>query len=283
MSQIADLKKRSQLTGKFSGKYAIKISVEINRKVAQILKDLSKGNITRDRVQALINSQITPSLSKKVVDILIDTQKQGLYLTSNKVIKHFDAVLSGKKNVKIMPNLLVRKEHLKNYDRAKAIERLNKAMKEEISKLKTALTELRPNFEKDLKKRLMSGVDKISFDKAANKRILRELRAALTKQVKNYAKYRALDSAGQSLNNGESLGMVATNVQSVKQWISRFDDKVRNWHDKVNFQTKKTTGRFVVPYPGGTDYLSAPKVPPISPANFFNCRCVVFYKTIGKK
>lgn len=275
------IKKRAGESQKFSASYAREIQRNLNDTLKRLLNSL-KGDITEDKINELILKNISSKNTKKIIDILVKEQSKAITTSANKVLRHLRAVQSGKKNVRIMSNLQAKKAHITNFNFERAKKELEKTLKQELAELKGKLAELRPNFQKDLQRRLKGAAGKITYQERTNKRILRELRASFRREIKKFSKHAALNSAGESLNKGEVLGMKAAKVRALKQWISRFDDKVRNWHDQVNFQTRKVKDRFSVPYPGGVDRLVAPKVAPISPANFFNCRCVVFYKTIKK-
>ena len=236
----ARIKRRAGEAARFSSSFSSEISKNLNPLLKKILSNL-KGELTPDKVKSVIGKYVTSKEADKVVSVLVEEQGRGLKLTAARVLRHLAAVKSGKKNVTIMQNLQAKPSHLVNYDPLEAKEALDKLIKEELAKLRGALSELKPNFQRDLEKRLKAGADKVTYENRPKKRILRELRAALTRQVKGFSKFAALNSAGQSLNQGEVLGFkAAKKVPAIKQWISKFDDKVRNWHDRVNFQARQS-------------------------------------------
>ena len=109
-----------------------------------------------------------------------------------------------------------------------------------------------------------------------------ELKRALKKTVYNRLKQSAENDAFKALNKAELLASKASAIRQLKYWVSRFDAIVRPWHDAVNHQHKPVGDKFVVPYPGGVDYLDGPKIPPISSANFMNCRCFMEFEVVKK-
>ena len=112
--------------------------------------------------------------------------------------------------------------------------------------------------------------------------LIRAIEAGVKKVLKQTAKNIAKNDAYAQVNKGELAGGYASDLNTLKVWKTQFDSKTRNWHDRVNGQGVLVNDRFTVPYPGGVDYLSAPKQPPISGANYVNCRCFTEYEIIKK-
>lgn len=171
-----------------------------------------------------------------------------------------------------------------SYLPTEALKRLNTLIAAISSEIAIDIQETTQMFHRSLYKRMVDGIK----DEVLNKEYTSpaKLNKAIARVLKKKAKLATIElstnDAYQNLNRGELLGAEATGQPTVKQWITQFDSRTRSWHDTVNYQERTLKERFTVPYPGGTDYLKAPKIPPISPSNFINCRCSVQYAIIEK-
>ena len=164
-------------------------------------------------------------------------------------------------------------------DSVKEIERLLKEIQSEVVSEINSTTQL---FSKSLVEGMVNGVrhSVLDSDYESADKLIKKLHKVLKKKAKISAIELSVNDAYQNLNRGELLGAQATKQKIRKQWITQFDTKTRRWHSRVNYQERKLKDKFTVPYPGGMDYLKAPKIPPISVENFINCRCSVQYVVI---
>ena len=121
-------------------------------------------------------------------------------------------------------------------------------------------------FTKVLLAKMVSGITDSILNKDYDKpkTLVKKIKKVIKKKSKIASVELSVNDAYQNLNRGELLGAEASGQNTVKRWVTQFDSKTRSWHDTVNYQERELKERFTVPYPSGTDYLKAPKIPPIS-------------------
>ena len=138
-------------------------------------------------------------------------------------------------------------------------------------------------FTDSLKKSITAQIQKILDQDYDNPKMLyRKLSKGITQTIKKQTLKQALSDAYQQVNRGEELAVRYSKTRLVKIWTTQFDDRVREWHAAVHGQVRRQDSKFRVDYPGGTDYLRGPKIPPISIQNWINCRCFMEFKVRKK-
>ena len=138
------------------------------------------------------------------------------------------------------------------------------------------------NFANSLYKKIVKGIedDVLKKEYKDANALIKAIGKVIQKKAKMATIELSVNDAYQNLNRGELIGAKSSGLKTRKRWVTQFDSRTRSWHDIVNYQEKKLDEKFVVPYPGGTDFLDAPKIPPIAPSNFINCRCSAQYVII---
>ena len=146
------------------------------------------------------------------------------------------------------------------------------------------------NMPRRLEKKLDKYLDSIKEERL-QKLTLRQQRRLLNKKIrglgkkdaKNYARFLTDNEVRTTMGRAEELGLKRIkNAKSFKVWQSFFDNKVRPWHNKMDTKTILKDKLFKVVHPKGVDYIPAPRIGNISPANLFNCRCYVKYEIYNK-
>ena len=150
------------------------------------------------------------------------------------------------------------------------------------SEVKSDIDATTPLYTKALHSKMVAGITGDILDKDYDnpKTLVKKIARVIKKKAKIASVELSVNDAYQNLNRGELLGAEASKQATIKRWVTQFDSKTRSWHDTMDHQERDLKDRFTVPYPGGVDYLKAPKIPPISNANFINCRCYVQYAII---
>ena len=146
------------------------------------------------------------------------------------------------------------------------------------------------NLPERLQKKLDKYLDSIKEEKL-QKLSLREQRRLLNKSIKglgrldsvNYSKFLVDNEVRNVIGKAEELGLkTIKHEKSFKVWQSYFDFRVRPWHETMDGKTIEKHKLFRVVHPRGIDYIPAPRVGNISPANLFNCRCYLRYEFYPK-
>ena len=157
--------------------------------------------------------------------------------------------------------------------------------KESMASINRIINEYRVEFEdefaqstrkmiEDIKKTATQKIQEILDIEFENKNLLiKKLNKTIKKVIKKSVLRQAINDAFQQVNRGEELAMANVNLKCIKAWMTQFDDRVREWHVEMHNKKVPQDKLFKVDYPGGTDFLKGPKIPPISVANFINCRC----------
>ena len=175
-----------------------------------------------------------------------------------------------------------------DYDYKESIANIKRILvkyKTEFLREKHQSTEL---FTKDLKKSITQDIQNILSVPHTNKqKLFRALSKKVSKTIKRKTLQQAINDAYQQVNRGEELAIRHSSQRTAKIWTTQFDDRVREWHSAVHGQARLQNQKFRVPYPmkgggDGVDYLDGPKIPPISVANWINCRCFMTFKVKKK-
>ena len=160
---------------------------------------------------------------------------------------------------------------------------INTLLRELSNEIEESLRETSRAFVAGLQKEAIKAIqDNILREDYSNPRTLfKKIDKVLKDVTKREAIRISINDAYEQLNRGEEIALQATELNMAKTWVTQFDSKVRMWHVAVHNQTRLKKDLFTVKYPGGIDHLKGPKIPPISPSNFINCRC--FMEFLVKK
>ena len=146
------------------------------------------------------------------------------------------------------------------------------------------------NMPRRLEKKLDAYLDSIKETKLQTltlnqqKRLLNKRIRGLSRQdAKNYSRFLTENEVRTSMGKAEDLGLeTITHAKKFKVWQSFFDWKVRKWHIAMDTKTIESHKLFRVLHPTGIDYIPAPRLGNISPANLFNCRCYLKFQIYPK-
>ena len=166
------------------------------------------------------------------------------------------------------------------YNYEDSVINLNKLLRELDNEINEKLKETSKAFMNSVREDSIKAIKDniLNKDYSDPKTLFKKIDKVLKKVYRRKAIQLSINDAYEQLNRGEELALQANAMNMAKTWVTQFDGKVREWHARVHNQTRLKTKLFTVVYPGGTDMLKGPKIPPISPANFINCRCFMEFR-----
>ena len=123
-------------------------------------------------------------------------------------------------------------------------------------------------------------IDEMDLIEKNWKKELNKISRRIKKRHLYYAKMSAKNSANAGYQRGEVEAARLSGQRILKKWITMFDSKVREAHAGFMPKTIELKQRFRLPSKAGFDYVLAPKVMPMSPENYYNCRCVINYQVV---
>ena len=142
--------------------------------------------------------------------------------------------------------------------------------------LKT-LTEIQDAYN-DMMSKFVEELDQFEADWTKE---LKKTSRKMRRKNKQYSKSISRNSSQAGFQRGELAGAKVSKQLLYKKWDGTLDKKQRPWHADMEGKTILANKKFEVRFPGGVDYMPAPKVN-ASPANYYNCRCVLIYQVVRR-
>ena len=283
MSQTKIAKRKINSFNRFAYPYGVAIFNKVEKVRKEFIKRSRESHSPAKRIallRAIIKEEGIGGFIRKKI---IDNQVKAMELQGSRFLKELDRKKRGlRPSVDNTINLEgANKETLKDFNYEESVEKLRK----EVSKTRSVI-------DKNLKSSgeietsygdiMEDYLDKMDDIETTYHKKLKKVSRRIRKRNEKYSKSVARDNSSAGYQQGEVKAAGSTKLRMMKRWQSQFDGKVRTGHARVNEISIFVDEKFSVPYEGGVDLLVAPKVAPIHPSNFFNCRCFLIYQVQKK-
>ena len=154
-------------------------------------------------------------------------------------------------------------------------------LEESINFLATEFIDQYERFKESLENFSDSAINSAEQQKEENMR--RNISISLLKKIQNTANMISLNDIHEQANRAELVAAKSAEKAGLpmfKVWITQWDNRVRSWHDFMSHKHEKLDDDFSIPVgnKGYSERIQGPKIPPISPENWVNCRCFLEFK-----